>query len=241
MTCAPACRPLKYIYSACFYCATWNMIPELISWLACDWLARWRSLSCDWLVCVQVSVHVWSGCFHAWHQCRRLKICLNGRLWVSVHVPLSLSVCLSVSVCLCVYPCASGAGMVFLLTMAQKNVSVCAVTQLISIHRQCSVVLLCESNSCCSATWCIVVTAGCTASCMNTAGYTTGLVNYAYKSSQAALERSSQDAYDVIRLTRSKVAVWTVDDVAHLIEICKKFLFIYFLLLVAYDPRDDKN
>jgi len=40
-----------------------------------------------------------------------------------VHVPLSLSVCLSVSVCLCVYPCASGAGMVFLLTMAQKNVS----------------------------------------------------------------------------------------------------------------------
>jgi len=53
---------------------------------------------------------------------------------------------------------------------------------------------------------------------MNTAGYTTGLVNYAYKSSQAALERSSQDAYDVIRLTRSKVAVWTVDDVAHLIE-----------------------
>jgi len=76
---------------------------------------------------------------------------------------------------------------------------------------------------------------------MNTAGYTTGLVNYAYKSSQAALERSSQDAYDVIRLMRSKVAVWTVDDVAHLIEICKKFLFIYFLLLVAYDPRDDKN
>jgi len=34
------------------------------------------------------------------------------------------------------------------------------------------------------------------------------------------------DAYDVIRLTRSKAAVWTVDDVARLIEIFE-FLFIY--------------
>ena len=42
--------------------------------------------------------------------------------------------------------------------------------------------------------------------------------------SQAALERSSQDAYDVIRLTRSKAAVWTVDDLAHLIEIRKKII-----------------
>ena len=47
-----------------------------------------------------------------------------------------------------------------------------------------------------------------------TAGCTTGWVNYANERSQAALERSSQDAYDVIRLTRSKAAVWTVDDVA---------------------------
>jgi len=56
-------------------------------------------------------------------------------------------------------------------------------------------------------------TSGCTAGC------TTGCVNYANEPSQAALERSNQDAYDVIRLTRSKAAVWTVDDVARLIEI----------------------
>ena len=47
-------------------------------------------------------------------------------------------------------------------------------------------------------------------------------MNYANDTSQAALERSSQDAYDVIRLTRSKAAVWTVDDVARLIEFLKK-------------------
>jgi len=44
-------------------------------------------------------------------------------------------------------------------------------------------------------------------------------VNYANEPSQAALERSSQDAYDAIMLTRSKAAVWTVDDVARVIEI----------------------
>jgi len=44
-------------------------------------------------------------------------------------------------------------------------------------------------------------------------------VNYANEPSQAALGRSSQDAYDVIALMRSKAAVWTVDDVARLIEI----------------------
>jgi len=44
-------------------------------------------------------------------------------------------------------------------------------------------------------------------------------MNYANEPSQAALERSGQDAYDVIRLTRSKAAVWTVDDVARLIDI----------------------
>jgi len=57
-------------------------------------------------------------------------------------------------------------------------------------------------------------------------------VNYANELSQAALERSSQDAYNVIRLTRSKAAVWTVDDEARLIEILKKeFLFIYLFNL----------
>jgi len=56
-------------------------------------------------------------------------------------------------------------------------------------------------------------------------------VNCANERSQAALELSSQDTYDVIRLTRSKAAVWTVDDVARLIEIFLKFLFIYLFLL----------
>jgi len=67
-------------------------------------------------------------------------------------------------------------------------------------------------------------------------------VNYANEPSQAALERSSLDAYDVIWLTRSKAAVWTVDDVARLTEIKKKNLNIYlffphFLPSVAYDPE----
>jgi len=63
-------------------------------------------------------------------------------------------------------------------------------------------------------------------------------VNYASKPSQAALERSSQDAYGVIGLTGSKAAVWTVDDMARLIETFKKeFLFIYILPSVAYDPE----
>jgi len=45
-------------------------------------------------------------------------------------------------------------------------------------------------------------------------------------------------AYDIIRMTRSKAAVWTVDDVARLIDLKKKeFLFIYLLLpSAAYDP-----
>jgi len=61
-------------------------------------------------------------------------------------------------------------------------------------------------------------------------------VNYANEPSQAALERSSQDADDVIRLTRSKAAVWTVDDVARFIF--KRIFFIYFFLhSVAYDPE----
>jgi len=44
------------------------------------------------------------------------------------------------------------------------------------------------------------------------------------------LERSSQDAYDVIRLTCSKAAMWTVDDVARLIEIKKKKFYSYSVL-----------
>ena len=44
------------------------------------------------------------------------------------------------------------------------------------------------------------------------------LYNRLYEPSQVALERSSQDAYDVINLTRSKAAVLTVDDVARLTE-----------------------
>jgi len=71
---------------------------------------------------------------------------------------------------------------------------------------------------------------------MNTTGCTTGWVNYANEPSQAALERSSQDDYDVIRLARSKAAVWTVDDVARLIKFLKRilmYLFISLLLLAG--------
>jgi len=52
-------------------------------------------------------------------------------------------------------------------------------------------------------------------------------VNYANEPSQAALERSSQDAYDDIRLTPSKAAVWTADDAARLIELKKIFIYFY--------------
>ena len=76
-------------------------------------------------------------------------------------------------------------------------------------------------------TRCLHFTAGCTTDCINTAGCTTGWVNCANEPSQAALERSNQDAYDVIRLTRSKAAVWTVDDVMRLIEF---YLFIYLFI-----------
>jgi len=54
-----------------------------------------------------------------------------------------------------------------------------------------------------------------------TAGCTTGWVNYANEPSRAAHARSSQDAYDGIRLMRRKAAVWTADDVARLIELKK--------------------
>jgi len=46
-----------------------------------------------------------------------------------------------------------------------------------------------------------------------------GWVNYANEPSQAAPELANQDVYDAIRLTRSKAAMWTVDNVARLIEI----------------------
>ena len=52
---------------------------------------------------------------------------------------------------------------------------------------------------------------------MNTASCTTGWVNDVNESSQAALKRSSQDAY--VGITRSKAAVWTEDDMVHLNEI----------------------
>jgi len=53
-------------------------------------------------------------------------------------------------------------------------------------------------------------------------------VNYANERSQAALERSSLDAYDAI--TRIKAAdVWTVDDVVRLIEIVKKNSYLFIL------------
>jgi len=66
---------------------------------------------------------------------------------------------------------------------------------------------------------------------MNTAGSTTGWVNHA--------NEPSQKAYDVILLTHSKAGVWTVNNVARLIEFFKKkFLFIYlFLPSVAYNPE----
>jgi len=66
-----------------------------------------------------------------------------------------------------------------------------------------------------------------------------GCLNYANELSQAALERSSQDAYDVIRLTRSK-AVWTVDYVARLIDLKKKNSYL-FCHRYRISKRDDEN
>ena len=68
-------------------------------------------------------------------------------------------------------------------------------------------------------------------------------MNYANERSQAALERSSQDTCDAIRLTRSKAAVWTVDDVARLMEIFfeKHYLLIYFYPRQHMILGDDKN
>ena len=66
-------------------------------------------------------------------------------------------------------------------------------------------------------------------------------MNYTNEPSQAALERSSQDAYGVIRLTRSKAAVWTVvDDVARSIVFLKRILIYLFFTLGSVILRDDK-
>jgi len=65
-------------------------------------------------------------------------------------------------------------------------------------------------------------------------------VNYANEPSQAAPELANQDVYDAIRLTRSKAAMRTVDDVASLIEIKKNiliYLFIFLLRSVANDTE----
>jgi len=70
---------------------------------------------------------------------------------------------------------------------------------------------------------------------MNTAHCTTSWVNYANEHSQAVHEWSSREAYDVIRLMCSKVAVWTVNNVARLIKFLKKISYL-FLPFVAYDP-----
>ena len=51
-------------------------------------------------------------------------------------------------------------------------------------------------------------------------------MNYANETSQAAIQQSSQDAYDVTRLTHTKAAMWTVDDMPHLIN----FLNVIYLL-----------
>jgi len=67
-----------------------------------------------------------------------------------------------------------------------------------------------------------------------TAGCTTGWANYANEPSQAC---------DVIRLTRSKATVWTVDDVARLIDFLKIiliYLFIYLFFTLDSILMDDK-
>jgi len=63
-------------------------------------------------------------------------------------------------------------------------------------------------------------TAGYATGCMNTAGCTTGWVNYANDPAKRRLSGPAR--------TLMTSAVWTVDDVAHLIELKKFLLFIYF-------------
>ena len=64
-------------------------------------------------------------------------------------------------------------------------------------------------------------------------GCTTSCVNCANEPSQAVLERSSQDAHGVIRLMRSKATVWTLGDVARLID----FLHSYLFIILFFYPR----
>jgi len=92
-----------------------------------------------------------------------------------------------------------------------------------------------------SLTQCLHFTTG----WVNTAGCTTGWVNDANESSRASLQRSIQDAYDVIRLTRSKADVWTVIDAMWRVwSKLKKnsYLFsTYFYHRQHMFLRDDKN
>jgi len=65
-------------------------------------------------------------------------------------------------------------------------------------------------------------------------------MNCANEPSQAALEWSSQDAYDIVRLTRSNAAVWTVDDVARLIDFFKNNSYLFFYPWQHMVLRDDR-
>jgi len=58
-------------------------------------------------------------------------------------------------------------------------------------------------------------------------------VNYANEPSQAALEQSSQDAYDIIRLTRSKAAVDSRRCGAFDRNLKKEYLFIHLFFTVG--------
>jgi len=71
----------------------------------------------------------------------------------------------------------------------------------------------------------------------NTASCTTGWVNYANEPSQAELEWSIQDAYDVMRLTRSEAAVWASRRCGAFDRNFLKRIPVYFLPSVAYDPE----
>jgi len=83
-------------------------------------------------------------------------------------------------------------------------------------------------------TQCLHFTADCTTAVVEPAVCTTGWVNYANE--PTAKRRFSGP---VIRLTRSKAAVWTVDDVARLIDFLNRIL-TYFTI-GSMILRDDKN
>jgi len=77
-----------------------------------------------------------------------------------------------------------------------------------------------------------------TAGCMNTVRYTTGWVSYTNEPSSSAGAGQPGRLWRHCVHAHRKVAVWTVDVVAHLIEIFKRRIIIYsFLCSVAYDPK----